>query len=314
MEKLAILAVLLLLLAGCSQNEPAKITKTRAEAIPADAVKITPPADIYVPVLHSTEWQSPVPLDGPVNTAGAEDSPFITPDGNTLYFFFTPDVRVPPEKQVLDGVTGIYVSKKVNGAWSNPERVVLQDSGKLSLDGCEFIQGDSMWFCSAREGYAGVHLFTAKLRGGKWQDWEHIDDKLSGYEVGEMHLSSNGNELYFHSPRAGGKGQLDIWVSKKTNGDWQAPENLKAVNTPESEGWPFVSQDGQELWFTRFYMGSPGVFRSKKVNGEWSEPELIISSFAGEPTIDNSGNLYFVHHFYKDGKMLEADIYAAYKK
>jgi len=32
----------------------------------------------------------PVTLEEPVNTAGGGDSPFISPGGNTLYFFFTP--------------------------------------------------------------------------------------------------------------------------------------------------------------------------------------------------------------------------------
>ena len=327
MEKnlLLVLLLALLLLAGCAQKDNGTQTtgspaqneqtlKTREESIPKDAVKVVPANDQYAPVLHSSEWTDPVPLEEPINTAGAEDSPFVTSDGNSLYFFFTPDVRVPPEKQLLDGVTGIYVSKKINGAWSNPERVVLQDSGKLSLDGCEFVQGDTMWFCSAREGYTGIHLFTAEQKNGKWQDWKYVGDKLTNYGVGEMHLSSDGNELYFHSPRAGGKGQLDIWISRKVNGEWQIPENLEALNSPENEGWPFISQDGSELWFLRTYLGSPGIFRSKRVNGRWSAPELIISSFAGEPTLDNSGNLYFVHHFFKDGKMLEADIYVAYKK
>ena len=61
-------------------------------------------------------------------------------------------------------------------------------------------------------------------------------------------------------------------------------------------------------------MGAPAVFRSQKINDEWQEPELIVSSFAGEPTLDNEGNLYFVHHFYRHGEMIEADIYIAYKK
>ena len=30
--------------------------------------------------------------------------------------------------------------------------------------------------------------------------------------------------------------------------------------------------------------------------------------------MDAQGNLYFVHHFYEDGVMLDADIYVAYKK
>jgi len=68
------------------------------------------------------------------------------------------------------------------------------------------------------------------------------------------------------------------------------------------------------LWFNRTYEGSPAIYRSAKVDGEWQEPELIISQFAGEPTLDKDGNIYFVHHFYIDGEMVEADIYVAYKK
>lgn len=286
---------------------------TREASIPATAVKMTPENDSYPPILHSDEWNEPVPLSPPVNTAGAEDSPFISPDGNTLYFFFTPDVSVPVEKQVLDNVTGIWVSKKQNGIWSEPQRVWLQDPGKLSLDGCEFVQGNTIWFCAAREGYTGIHWFTAEFRNGIWQDWKNADFSPD-YKVGELHMSSDGMELYFHSDRTGGKGGMDIWVSENESGKWQEPQNLEILNTADNEGWPYLTQDGKELWFLRFYQGSPALFRSKRVNGTLSEPELIVSQFAGEPTLDNAGNLYFVHHFYKDGKMIEADIYVAYRK
>ena len=298
------------------QNRQQLPTRNRASAIPSDAVKMTPATDLFPPVLHSSEWSEPVPLSSAINTAGAEDSPFILPDGSALYFFFTPDVRVPVEKQVLDGVTGIYVSKRVNGSWTVADRVILQDSGKLALDGAEFVQGDMMWFASAREGYTGVNLFTAEFQNGKWSNWQYVGDRLmKDYQVGEMHITADGNEMYFHSPRDGGKGQLDIWVTRKLNGEWQPPENVEAVNSAENEGWPFVSQDGNELWFTRTYLGSPAVFRSMKINGTWSEPELIVSQFAGEPTLDANGNLYFVHHFYSnESRMIEADIYVAHRK
>jgi hypothetical protein len=49
-----------------------------------------------------------------------------------------------------------------------------------------------------------------------------------------MHITADG-ELYFHSARAGGKGQYDIWVTRKVNGEWQQPENIAAVNSPENE-------------------------------------------------------------------------------
>jgi len=240
-----------------SPQEPFAIA--RESVLPEAAVKMTPTQDIYPPVLHSDEWNQPIPLGTAVNTAGGEDSPFILPDGETLFFFFTPNVTVPAEQQVLDGVTGIYVSAKQNGLWTTAERVILQDAGKLALDGAEFVQGNVMWFASAREGYTSLNLFTAEFKDGKWTNWQYVSDKLlKDYEVGEMHITTDGMELYFHSSRVGGNGQYDIWVCRNMNGEWQPPENVEAVNTQETEGWPFISQDGTELWFTRTYRGSPG--------------------------------------------------------
>jgi hypothetical protein len=288
----------------------------REDALPAYAVKILPEEDLSPPQLHSDEWEKPVPVPGRINTAGAEDSPFITPDGKTLTFFFTPDPNIPPENQLTDGVTGLYVSHHVNGEWDEPERLILQDPGKLSLDGCQFQQGNILWFCSAREGNVrGVDLWHAEFIDGKWTHWENAGEKLNlEYEVGEMHITADGKDLYFHSARSGGAGQTDIWVSHLINGDWSEPENVTPVNTDALEGWPFITQDGNELWFLRFYLGSPAIFRSLKTDGTWSEPELILSQFAGEPSLDTDGNIYFVHHFFKDGEMLEADIYVAYRK
>jgi len=307
MKGILIIFLLVVFISGCANVQTEKIS--RESKIPSTAVKMTPETDANPPKSLSPEYQDPMPVQGQVNTAGAEDSPFMMPDGNTLYFFFTPDVNVPVEKQIIDGVTGIYVSNKINGEWSKPERIMLQDKGKISGDGCEFVQGNLMYFCSVREGYTGVHWFTAEYKNGMWQNWKNADFNPD-YKVGELHITSYGNELYFHSDRPGGKGGLDIWVSKKANGTWQEPENVAAVNTAGNEGWPDISPDGTELWFTKDY----GVWRSKKVNGQWQAPEEMFSPLAGEPSVDSAGNVHFTHHFYKYDKMIEADIYMAAKR
>jgi hypothetical protein len=238
------------------------------------------------------------------------------PDGSTLYFFFTPDASVPAQRQLFDGVTGIWVSKKEGDGWSEPKRVVLQDKSELSLDGAQFVNETEFWFGSARKGnFRDIDIWTARLKDGRWADWTNAGKTLNlDYEVGEFHITADGNAMYFHSPRAGGEGEYDIWVTRKANGQWQPPENVAAVNTRDTEGWPYLTRDGQELWFLRTYMGSPAILRSKMTNGQWGESELILSQFAGEPSLDDQGNIYFVHHFFQDGKMIEADIYVAYRK
>ncbi len=315
-KRLSIWLIALVMISSCSgvtpQSLPLSPPPDRESLIPAGQTKMRPEMDQYPLVSLTDEYENPVPLPYPVNTAGAEDSAFMLPDGKTLYVWFTPDVSKPPEEQVIDNVTGIYVFHRVGEGWSAAERVNLQDPGKLALDGCEFILGDIMWFCSAREGYTGLHWFTAEFREGKWGNWS-LADFNPEYEVGELHITAGGKELFFHSARPGGAGQYDIWVSENINGEWGQPENIAIVNSPYTDGWPFVSQDGSELWFTRA-IGAPELYRSKRVAGEWTAPEKMFSLFSGESSMDNEGNIYFTHHFYKDDVMLEADIYIARKR
>jgi hypothetical protein len=282
----------------------------RESKIPTDIAKRTPDSDPHPPIKLTDEFTDPIPVAYPVNTAGAEDSPFVLPDGNTLYFFFTPDVRIPVEKQLLDDVTGVYIAHRTNGTWSVPERLWLQDPGKLSLDGAVCVQGDEMWFASAREGYTGVNMFTASWDGLEWTDYEYSGDRLmKELKCGEVHI--RGDDLYFHSDRAGGKGGLDLWMTSRSGGSWADPVNIYQVNSADNDGYPFISSDGMELWFTRTYLGTPALFRSINADGGWTAPELMFSQFAGEPTLDLEGNLYFVHHYYEDNVMIEADIYTS---
>lgn len=282
----------------------------RHAAIPADAVKGTPANDEHPPVLHSSEFQAPVPLPV-VSTAGAEDAPFVPAGADELYFFFAADVRQDASIQIRDPVNGIWMSRRSAGVWQDATLVWLQKPGTLALNGCPFVAGDEMIFCTAREGHGGVVWFRAVRKSGSWTDWSLLAFPPA-YQVGELHI--HGERLYYGSPRAGGAGGEDVWVSTRSGGTWADPVNVRAVNTEADETRPFITADGSELWFTRTYQGTPSVWRSRSVAGAWQAPELIVSRFAGEPTLDAQGNLYFVHHFYAGGVMREADIYVAYRK
>lgn len=276
---------------------------------------MTPETDVFPPVLHSNDWDPPVPMEGPINTAGAEDSPFITPDGSRFFLFFTPDVRIPAEKQIIDGVSGLWWSHRSGNSWTEPERILL--SNDLALDGAAFVDGDFMWFASVRNGnYREVDLYTARLVKGKWRHAQNAGAQINrDYRVGEMHITADGENLY--CGRAGSS--TDLWVLRRSGREWEPPQRLQTVNTNQyNEDQPFISSDGNELWFTsESRLGHPGpaVFRSLRTEAGWGTPEEIVSSFAGEPTLDEAGNLYFVHHFFTaDMAMIEADIYIARKR
>jgi hypothetical protein len=108
-----------------------------------------------------------------INTAGAEDFPFITPCRCTFYFWYTPIACSSLERQVKDGVTGIWYSTKTANGWSDARKLVLGEGP--SLDGCPFIQDDVIWFCFTREGnYRGVDIWAANLTDGKAVDIKNV--------------------------------------------------------------------------------------------------------------------------------------------
>ena len=305
-----------IILCACDERDAPVLTNPdidRRAALPVDAVKFHPETDPNPPLLHSDEFKQPIPLPDSVNTVGVEDSPFILPDGSSLYFFFTPDANLPAKQQLLDGVSGIWVSHRIGDTWSEATRVWLQEPGALALDGAVSIQDNVMWFGSAREGYSGLNFFSAEWVGGKWVNWQYVGDRLmKEVELGELHVL--GDAIFFSSDRIDGMGGYDIWVTARSGDTWADPINVEAINTEMTEMQPFVSLDGSELWFTRIANDGPGVFRSLLIDGEWSQPELIVSQLSGEPTLDAAGNLYFVHAFYENGEKIETDIYVAWKK
>ena len=293
-------------------------TPVSRQAALADAHKMTPDEDALPPVI-APGWSQPVPLGEPINTAGGEDSPFVSLDGQTLYFFFTPDIQLPANQQVSDGVTGIWASQRSGQAWTEPQRVVLAEPGQPHLDGCPFVRDDQMIFCSIREGNRrSVDLYTATCRDGAWTDWRHWSESFATtHDVGELHITADGRRLYFASERAGGLGGLDLWVSEHVNGRWQEPVHMPPpINSAGDENRPFVTADGQELWFdsaSHKGLPGPGIFRSvRQADGSWGDPEEIVSSFAGEPTLTSDGQtLYFVHHYLdlETRELIESDIY-----
>ena len=303
------------LLAACVPGTPTP-PPSRADRLPPH--KYTPQEDVWPPQV-AQGWSLPVPLPAPLNTSGGEDSPFLLADDSTLLFVFTPDLAIPVQQQLTDGLTGIWQSRFDGSAWSEPERIFLEDPGQLALDGCAFALGEVLWFCSARQGNAReLDLYTARLVDGLWTDWRNAGELINTtYQVGEMHLTADGQELYFGSLRPGGAGGSDLWVSRWSGGGWGEPVNLgETINTRGDENRPFVTPDGQELWYdgqSRRGLPGPAIFRSQRQpDGSWGAPEEIVSSFAGEPNLSRDGKtLYFVHHYFNADvtQMLEVDIY-----
>lgn len=115
-------------------------------------------ADIYVSNLDENgNWTQPKNLGATINTAGNEFSPFIHPDGKTLYF--------ASEGHIGLGGMDLYVSYLENDtAWSTPVNLGYP----INTNGDEVglivnALGDYAYFSSQREGSQGLDIFGFEM-------------------------------------------------------------------------------------------------------------------------------------------------------
>jgi hypothetical protein len=87
-------------------------------------------------------------------------------------------------------------------------------------------------------------------------------------------------ELYFVSDRQAEKFATDIYVAKKINGIWQAEVKAlgRGINTEGRETTPFITPDGQFLFFASDShpgMGGYDIFVCQRNGIEWSAPKNL---------------------------------------
>ncbi len=73
-------------------------------------------------------------------------------------------------------------------------------------------------------------------------------------------------------------GYYDLYQTKRVGSKWSKPEFISNVNSPLDELSPFLSGDGNSLYFSsegHNSMGGYDVFLSTKSNGSWSAPKNL---------------------------------------
>jgi hypothetical protein len=239
-----------------------------------------------------------------INTTGYEDSPYLSPDGRSFYFMYTPWQTWPTlsgQPAILVGParaghhsaadnnpfedSDIYVATRLDdGTWSVPTNMGFNDSGAdccaMTWDGTTFAYQRTQFTNSALTDLALI----VRQSNGSWQRTMLPSPvNLSTSSESNPHLTASGNAIYFTSDRPGGYGSTDLYVARRnTDGSWQAPVNLgPTINTSQSEDQIWVSRDEQTLYFNRTQgKGAPQIYSSTRVNGAWSTPQAV--KFGGQ--------------------------------
>jgi hypothetical protein len=197
-------------------------------------------------------WQAPVNLGSPINTTGADFAPNLSGDGHLLFF----------ASNRGGGATDIFVSHRADPnddfGWEDP---VPLGPGVNTAAG----EQAPMYLQNAEDGSANLYFnrgalaqnqadiyVAAVTRDGETLGPAQLVVELSDPSANDaaVTIRADGRELMFWSPRVGGLGGIDLWMSTRQtiHDSWLPPVNAgTALNsalddvTPQSlMGWAHV--------------------------------------------------------------------------
>ena len=210
-------------------------------------------------------------------------NPIISADGKSFAFMVS-----------LKFYDAVMFSRLVNGKWSNPVNITpdIQADGDLFIS-CLSADGRSLYFSKSDKYTSDIYCST--FNGVKWEKAVKLNKNVNT-KAWESHafVSEDGNSLVFASDRPGGFGGLDIYISKKENGDWGPAVNLgNEINTPFNEDRPFLINESRTLFFAsqdHDNIGGYDIFKSEiQPNGIWGKPQNL-----GYPLNTPDDNIFFM--------------------
>jgi tetratricopeptide (TPR) repeat protein len=209
-------------------------------------------------------------------------NPVVSADGKAFIFMSS-----------LPFYNAVMFSRVANGKWCEPVNITPD----LQVDQGIFVSGlsaDSKTLYLSQDDNFDSDILSATFDGTKWSKAVKLNNNINTkYWESSGYISEDGNYFYFSSDRPGGFGGLDIYVSKKENGEWGPAVNLgNEINSSLNEDRPSITGNGRILFFAsqdHANMGGYDIFRSEKLaTGIWKKPENL-----GYPLNTPDDNIFF---------------------
>jgi len=217
------------------------------------------------------------------NDEYSDFNPVISADGKSFAYMVS-----------LKFYDAIKFSRMVNGKWTPHVNITpeLQSDGDFYIS-CLSADGNQL-FLSRDDNY-NSDIYSGTYNGSTWSKTTRLNKNINTkYWESHGFLSDDGEQLIFASDRPGGFGGLDLYISRKVNGDWGPAVNLgPEINTPFNEDRPFLINKSRTLFFSsqgHENIGGYDLFKSEKQsNGLWSKPRNL-----GYPLNTPDDNIFFM--------------------
>jgi Tol biopolymer transport system component len=219
-------------------------------------------SDIWVTRRASREspWEPPVNVGAPINTPSNEEGPALSQDGHLLF--------IHSDRPGTLGGNDIWMSRRSGNTdddWETPVNLGPDVNTTDDEQGAVYSASDgALYFNRGSTTLQRADLYRVGVKRDGRTDGraQPVTELNSAVNDAAPTLRADAREIFFWSPRPGGVGMADIWVSTRQskNHPWNPPQNAGAsLNSPFADRHPQLTQDAMTLYFQSTRPGGSGL-------------------------------------------------------
>ena len=222
---------------------------------------------------HEGKTARLVRLGKTINSSADDFAPQLTPTADAL--IFTSNRELP---QFDDEIDRLFISQRMEDGLTKAKYDPVNKDPDIKVGAVSYDPVNSEVFfvqCYMPDGYGDCDLYIADVVDGEWKNVRNAGPVLNSIEW-DAHpsISRDGTTLYFATER---DGQSEIYyATRKGGGGWSNPvNNGPPINTGGDEKSPFISNDGEKLYFASDDhpgYGQLDMFVSEKRGRQWAPP------------------------------------------
>ena len=192
----------------------------------------------------------PSEFDATLNQEYHDGPATFSADGNTIYFTRSFFGKAKREGIYKTNELKIFYSTKTNGNWGEAKPFYLNSKdysvGQPSLSA----DGQTLYFVSDMPGgQGGTDIWMCQREGDSWGKPINLGPTINTKENEMFPGINNNGTLYFSSEGHAGFGALDIFESKKINGNWATPVNMQRPINSSYDDFAIAFTPGSKTGF-----------------------------------------------------------------
>lgn len=202
---------------------------------------------ICVSYKKDNEWSAPEVASFSGKYLDAD--PFVTKDGNTLYFVSNRPVN---EGDSVRPDWDIWKTERTGNGWGKPVHLDSTFNSNENEFFPTIANNGNLYFGSGKQGGKGrADIYVSKFVNGKYATPENLGDSINTADNEyEPFIAPDESYMIFMATFPNGIAHADFCISYNVNGKWSKAEKLPSpVNSPATEWGGKVSPDGKYFFF-----------------------------------------------------------------